>query len=251
MEKTIQYIFGDSASNLEAKFLPEIIELHYIDNKTKLKNTKYINYESFFSAVNRQTKLDTKLMAPGVRYMSRKDGFTYVLIEDVGRIQELTLHIKKRKKDGDDSIKIKVPVPPMLVGITLKEHSNIMDARVWALKEPIRSLQDMAYCFPLGNSYGEDGKFCWGTATDYLRNIKEMSQLRSVFSLIYGSAFNNDLDIRCSPTETMKEETMKDLNNLENFYRYLKGKKVFPYECLQKAGSIINCIRTLEDERGR
>ena len=250
MEKTIQHIFGDAMKNLEAKFLLEVIELNYVDNKTQIKKTKYIDYESFFQAVNRQIRLKTDLMAPGVRYMSRKNGFTYALIEDCAGKREISFHIRKERRDGSEenkTIKAKLCMPPLLVAVKLKEGHGIQDTKVFALKEPIKSMDDPVYKFPFGNAY-DDGRFCWGTALSFLSKIKKISQLRSLFSVIYGYTFNDDLGVLFQPTEEMVKEVKSEVDRTKQLWQYLKGKKEFPYECLIKTSTVDRVRQILEGE---
>lgn len=243
MKKTVEYLFGDKAVDLKAKFMPEVVELNYIDSASGVKNTKYIDYGSFFLAVNQQVQLKTGLLAPGVRYMIRKENRTYLLLEDPGRCRELTFNNKKSK--DEKPLKAVVPMPTTLVGMCLQEGAGVQNALVWCLPSPIRDINETVYEFPFGNSYGQSGKFCWGSSQKFFQDIKEIRHARSIFSLIYGSTFNSDLQGRFNVVPPMPADKIK---NIESFYKYLDGKDKFPIESLLSCGNINHCLKKLTKE---
>lgn len=242
MEETLKDIFGkDTTNELIVRFLPHAVEVNQEDSKG-IKKTKLVDYLNFFQTINRNIALTTGLMAPGIRYLSRSKGNTYILLEEPPSIRELRVRYSRRNDDGNIYRK-KVPMPGLLFGIQIKEGEGLKNISVWALAKPIRELRDPVYCFPLGNSYGANGHFCWGSTIEHWNNIKEVFQVRSVLSFMINSIFNEDLGVKINiPEEFAGQLTSK----IQDLYSFLANQDEFPAKLLSSCGTVKSCIDYLE-----
>jgi len=233
-----------------ARFLPHGVEVTQQHKESGVKSTKIVDYNSFFEAVNKNIVLQTGLLPLGCRDFSRADGHVIAMLEEPPRIENMEFH--NRRSEGENIYKAKLPMPGILIGVKLQEGRGVTQASVWALKTPIKDLDDILYNCPLGNTYAGrgsgSGNFCWGNTTGIWKDIKHVHQLRSMVNIFYTSRFNSDLSPCFNIPASMADENIKSVLDL---WKYLNGKKEFPTEILMEACTFKTAIQGMEGRKVR
>lgn len=167
----------------------------------------YIKYSKFMDALNINTEFTSGLLPPGTVFYAVSRGDEIIAIEVPKHrrkikvlhpygynfhASEVTDLLKFNESHTRDSIVSEVPVRlPSLLFIFRLRTNTTFRSEVYALSEPLTSLDQRLYTFPLGNVYS-DGTICWGDVP--IATANNTLSLGSAPYLFLDSKFNEDLD---------------------------------------------------------
>lgn len=120
----------------------------------------------------------------------------YPVYDYITNIRELLFN-----PDRPTPVPFIIPTPRMLhVALVDRDPSNkymVQRDFLYALKQPVASLDDPLYKCPFGNVYTRDhtpnGDVCWGDVVRFGR-FDNLSIIRETMNIYFGLPFNSDLD---------------------------------------------------------
>jgi len=210
--------------SLQINFSEDISELKFpVGSVIKTKKVKTSELLMSLSGIN---GLSTPLLPPGTRYFNKTKELTTVLIEVPPTIREIEY------VSGSKLIfKGKFPFPWEVFSLCFSTDNsgklNLYSSALYALKNPIFSIEDELYFVPCSNVFPENN-ICWGSTitSSNLKQMDNISQAYRFVSMFHDAKFNTDLHPKLA-VDKRYEDILREHKDLAEFnYNYLfKTKK--------------------------
>jgi hypothetical protein len=174
---------------------PDSVQIEVVRNgQRSLKNT---NIQAIQEVLTRGERIETPLLPYGwgvQKYKKVNNREQYVIATPQVR---QTARYDMRRETGDREPESFEIVAPAALWIFHVEHNPANDTRrylhgvVYALKQPILSLNDQLYTFPFSNC--SSSYICWGSDRDH-PVLSGSKSIQSIPDRFFQNPFNSDLD---------------------------------------------------------
>lgn len=183
-----------------------------------LQKNKTVRTGDLINAISDITGYNSPILPPNTRFFKINKQNIVLALEIPPMIRRLN-YIANSKTVFDNVL---FPFPWELMILTLNEvengNFNLVDTRLFALKNPIISLKDDVFRFVTPNVYKDDGRVCWGEALSRfnLGKVDNLAQAYKYVSLFHDATFNTDL-----------HPALNNNEKFEDLVRRLKDKPAF------------------------
>jgi len=171
--------------NLQITIPAESSDAHIMITRNGNSNRKNVSLDDLIGALTSGYQISTGILPTGTKLFAGTRSAYKILIEVPGKVREIL--IGRNESDLRSHV---VPFPRTAFVFNVK-NNRAVSTHVYALANPISTLQDSLYVFPFGNVYDSNSSVCWGGVS--LPEVREPINLSSIINLFFQSNFNGDL----------------------------------------------------------
>lgn len=228
--------------------MPNTIDIHIEEGTVEVQTVfegvterKNVSLEQLAENFQQHVVINTGLLPGlyGTRYYERNG-------EDV--VVAYTAPAQQREIRHSTGGKFRVATPIMLIVTKMRDNGGTMQharTRIYALANPLMSLQDPLYSFPLNNIHPSN-EVCWGGSFYPPESLQAVTSIESQFFM---NQFNNDLNTGRFASFDFEGSA---INNTTTLYRHMDTliesdpSFSFPNEWLRSEGnSFMSAIESI------
>lgn len=178
---------------LDVKIVESGTTLTYTDPITGNKQVKGIDLTDLVKVLSTNVAFDMGFLPAGTRYLGIKGDQTHIAVERPAGVYDISF---ASRAPGPASVVGKANLPAALFLFVLtkaNEHYFVSNSYVFAMKQNSIMLGiDGLYRYPTPNIF-QDGRICWGTNEDAIKNFKSLAALNGAVRRFFTAPFNDDL----------------------------------------------------------